>query len=140
MIGFSQLSQKYTKNEIFSRFHYYKIKFPILLPVKFFREKFKIWASQCRIACILTILGCEIIFDWSSFFERFIFQITKFLKFEKNHTFSDFFDNIQQIQNILFSWIYMVILHPIVCWKNETPYFIMPNYSGSKSGNKILYW
>ena len=54
--------------------------------------------------------------------------------------FAIFFDNIHKIQNILFLWIHMVILHPMVRLKAETPYFIMPKYSGSKSGKKIFYW
>jgi len=39
-----------------------------------------------------------------------------------------FFDNIHKV------------LHPIVSLKSETPYFIIPKYLGSKSGNKIFYW
>eukprot|EP00493_Phyllostaurus_siculus_P023812 UN24148 len=31
----------------------------------------------------------------------------------------------------------MVILHPIVRLKADTPYFIMPTPSGSKSGKKF---
>ena len=54
--------------------------------------------------------------------------------------FAIFFDNIHKIQNILFLWIHMIILHPIVRSKAETTYFIMPKYLGSKSGNKIFYW
>ena len=42
--------------------------------------------------------------------------------------------------NIFYSWIPMIILHPIVSLKSKTPYFIIPKYFGSKSGNKIFYW
>ena len=68
LIDFPQFSQKCTKNERFSHLRQQRIRFPLLLPVKFFVQKFRFWDFQCPIACIFTIFGCEIISDWISLF------------------------------------------------------------------------
>jgi len=53
--------------------------------------------------------------------------------------FINFFNNIHKVQNNSYSWNLIVILHPMVRLKSETPYLIMKQDSGSKSGNKIFY-
>ena len=85
-----------------------------------------------------------LMFHFSILFWKCLNAILTFLTFWQKSQFfwffAIFFDNIHKIQNILFLWIHMIILHPTVRSKAETTYFIMPKYLGSKSGNKIFYW
>ena len=128
-------------------------KFPRIFSKMY--EKWKIFTCTSiknHISILLPMPNCMYFYDiWLRNYLRLNFSLLMFHLsntqifeiWEKSQFFwffAIFFDNIHKIQNILFLWIRMVILHPILRLKAETPYFIMSKYLGSKSGNKIFYW
>ena len=78
------------------------------------------------------------LYDWKM--ERF-WTLKVIVRKIQISDFAPFFSLIfTKFKIFLIHEFHMMISHPIVRLKSETPCCIMPKYLRSKSGNKVFYW